>query len=373
METQGNWGGKGAAPSADRYIGGMLSDLAKKLFTESMEYSNYIKGEIEEDEPDGLPALLPLCFINGTKGIPSGLPTVNIPPLNIEHMFNYFIEILKAKDLNYKPKWCPEPNLELNIVTTREEWKEIMRTGKGSIRVAPIIEWVDSSHREIKITALPETKNIDHIRKIIDRELSTDKVDLRDESAAEFCVVIERVPKRWVDMEELFTRLQTKLQCSIPYNFAFSDITNNKIYVPCSFDYVVKRMIENLMNVHQNRITHQLENLNNKLLVLQIIEKMKKDKLIISMVEMSHQEALDYLVKTYSIIEDVASKVMSKPISYLTKEHEDEIKKLEDDINSLKTDQSDIYEFLLNKYKEMKKEVNKVIKNKYKETKFING
>ena len=91
------------------------------------------------------------------------------------------------------------------------------------------------------------------------------------------------------------------------------------------------------------------------------------------MVEMSHQEALDHLVKTYSITEDVASKVMSKPISYLTKEHEDEIKKLEDDINSLKTDQSDIYEFLLNKYKEMKKEVNKVIKNKYKETKFING
>lgn len=175
-------------------------------------------------------------------------------------------------------------------------------------------------------------------------------------------------------MEEIFERLSNKLQCSIPYNFAFFDISDNdEIYVPCSFNYVVKRMIENLISVHQNRISHQLENLKNKLLVLEIIERMKKDKLIVSMIEMSHQEAIDHLMTTYSIPEEVAIKVMSKPISYLTKEHADELINLQNEIKSLETDKSDIYEFLLNKYKEMKREVSKVIKGKFKETKFING
>lgn len=137
MDTQGMWGdsSKGIGAAADRYIEGRLSDLAIKLLCDSVEYSNYIKGEIDEDEPDALPALLPLCFINGTKGIPSGLPTVNIPSLDILQMFDYFIEVLKHKNLEYKPKWYPQPNLELNILTTKAEWEDIMKTGKGSIRV----------------------------------------------------------------------------------------------------------------------------------------------------------------------------------------------------------------------------------------------
>lgn len=109
METQGNWGdsSKKIAPSADRYIGGMLSDLAIKLFCDSCGYVKMIKGEIDENEPVALPALIPLCFINGLSGIPSGLPTLNIPTINIIDMINYYIEILKHKSLDYMPNWVP--------------------------------------------------------------------------------------------------------------------------------------------------------------------------------------------------------------------------------------------------------------------------
>ena len=91
METQGNWGDstKKIEPSADRYIGGYLSTLAESLMCDSVEYGEFVKGEIEKDEPKALPTLLPLCFINGLKGIPSGLPTLNIPTMNIDSLIDY--------------------------------------------------------------------------------------------------------------------------------------------------------------------------------------------------------------------------------------------------------------------------------------------
>ena len=51
MDTQGNWGdsSKKIEASADRYIGGKISALAKKLFCEAIEYCPTIKGEIDRD------------------------------------------------------------------------------------------------------------------------------------------------------------------------------------------------------------------------------------------------------------------------------------------------------------------------------------
>ena len=125
METQGNWGDstKKIEPSADRYIGGYLSTLAESLMCDSVEYGEFVKGEIEKDEPKALPTLLPLCFINGLKGIPSGLPTLNIPTMDIDSLIDYYIDILKHKDLNYKPKKLPKPNYTCEVVSDDDAWK----------------------------------------------------------------------------------------------------------------------------------------------------------------------------------------------------------------------------------------------------------
>ena len=141
MDTQGNWGdsSKKIEASADRYIGGKISALAKKLFCEAIEYCPTIKGEIDRDEPEALPAYLPLCFINGSSGIPSGLPTLNIPTLDIIGMIDYYIDVLTHKDLESKPKKFPKPNLEINIHSKIDEWNHILETGKGSLKTGPIM------------------------------------------------------------------------------------------------------------------------------------------------------------------------------------------------------------------------------------------
>lgn len=368
MDTQGNWGdsSKKIEASADRYIGGKISALAKKLFCEAIEYCPTIKGEIDRDEPEALPAYLPLCFINGSSGIPSGLPTLNIPTLDIIGMIDYYIDVLTHKDLEYKPKKFPKPNLEINIHSTVDEWNHILETGKGSLKTGPIMSM---ENNVITITGLPASKNVDHVRKIIEKEILLDKLDLRDETTRELCIVIEKVPYKQVDMKEIYKRLYTKLQSSETYNMAFFD--KDKIYVPCGFDKVVKANINYLIKTHNNRITIQLQQLRDKLEVLQVIEKMKKTNFVKQLAEMDYDAAVQYIVNNYNCSDNCATKVLQKPISYLTKEHQQEILDLETDIKNLETDKNDIYEFLLKRYKDLRTELNKLLKNKFKPTTFV--
>ena len=370
MDTQGNWGdsSKKIEASAERYIGGKLSTLAEHLLCDSIEYCETIKGEIDKDEPLALPSLIPLCFINGSQGIPSGLPTLNIPTIDIVGMIDYYIEILTNKDINFKPKKYPKPNLEIDVISSWEDWVQIMSTGKGSLRTAPIMSIEKNT---ITITALPRGKGVEHVKKIIEKEILLEKVDLRDESTDDTCIVVEKVPHKQCDMNELYKRLYSKLQSSETYNMAFFD--EEKIYVPCSFDKVVRSNLQYLIDTHNNRISKELNILRDKLLVLQIIEKMKKKNETKNLIELNYDDAVNLIVEKYRCTDTIASKVLQKPISYLTKEHYQEILDLENDIAELENDQSDIYEFLIKKYKNIKKEINSVIKNKFIPTKFIKG
>lgn len=370
MKTQGNWGNskstRNVAPSADRYIGGMLSDLAIDLLCDSFQYAPEIEGEICDKEPEALPALIPLCFINGASGIPSGLPTLNIPSINILQMFDYYMEILKHKSLDYKPKWYPDPNLECNIVSSREDWNGIMRTGKGKLRLAPVMELEGN---KIEITAMPDGKNQDDICKILSNEIEYEKVDFIDESSDTDLFIVEKVPKKWYDMNEAYQKLYNKLQSTENYNMAFYD--NEHIYVPLGFDPVVKANIEYLIKVHTARITKQLEQLNAKLQVLEIIENMKSENKIHELFNLDTDGAIEFIIKTYNTDDKTASTVLQKPMSYLTRSHQPEIDELRSDIKSLQNDKDDIYDFLYKKYKEVRKKVANAIKDKFIPTNFV--
>lgn len=358
MKTQGNWGdsSKDIQPSADRYIGGMISDTALSLLCDSIEYCNYITGEIDKPEPEALPTLLPLCFINGQSGIPSGLPKLNIPCLDIPGMFDYYIDILKAKDLNHIPKKLPIPNLGVEVLSTKAEWENILKTGKGSIRVAPTMT-IDKEGT-IVITALPGSKTAEHVRKIIEKEILLDKVDLRDESTYDTRIVIEKVYKKQCNMQDLFKRLYQKLQTTEAYNMAFFD--QQYIYVPASFHSVVKANLKYLIDTHNNRLVKQIADNREKLLVLQIIESLKKTNNWKDIFDLSYDDAVNYIATRFKAgTKEVAKEVLKKPMSYLTKAHDQEIIDLQDIIAALETDQSDIYEMLIKKYRAVK---NKMLK-----------
>ena len=121
LEKQGNFGhrAKNIEASAPRYIGCKLSDLAIALTCDGIEYCPTMTGELDKPEPIALPTLLPLCFLNSMSGIPAGLPKLNIPSLDIVGMFDYYLDVLKHKDLNYVPKKLPIPNVGVPILSSK--------------------------------------------------------------------------------------------------------------------------------------------------------------------------------------------------------------------------------------------------------------
>lgn len=355
LETQGNFGdsSKGVQASADRYIEGKLSDLAISLLCDGVEYCSSVKGELDYPEPEALPSLLPFCFINGQAGIPAGLPKLNIPSLDIEEMFDYYLDILKHKDLNYVPKKLPIPNVGVPILSSKKDWEDVLKTGKGTIRLAP--EMTMDKNGNITITALPASKTAEHVHKIIEKEILLDKIDMRDESTYDTRIVIEKVFKKQCDMQEIFDRLYKKLQTSETYNLAFFD--QDHIYVPCSFDLVVKSNLSYLIETHTNRLIHQIKDNQEKLEVLQIIEKLKKTNNWKAIFDLTYEDACIFLQKTFKCSAEISQAVLRKPISYLTKEHQQEIIDLQDIITELENDQSDIFEMLAKKYKAIKQKV----------------
>ncbi len=368
MDTQGNWGNSARhiEPSAERYIGGRLSNLAEHLLCDSIEYCKFIPGEIDRDEPLALPALIPLCFINGNSGIPSGLPTLNIPTIDIMGMIDYYLDILAHKDVNYRPKKYPKPNLEINVLSSVEDWNAVLETGRGSIRTAPIMS-IDGN--VITITGLPKTKTVEHVRKAVEKELLLDKIDLRDETADTVRIVIEKVPHKQCDMKELFKRLYAKLQSSETYNMAFFD--EEKIYVPCGFHKVVRTNLQYVMDTQRNRLEKELEQLKIRLRVLEIIEDMKRQNSLKSLFDLDSKAALRYICTTYTCSQDIATKVLQKPLSYLTKEHGKELVDLRADIAANEEAQRDIYEFMSRKYRALKRVLAPVLKGKFAPTTFI--
>ena len=359
LDKQGNFGhrSKNIEASAPRYIGCRLSDLAIDMTCDGIEYCPTMTGELDKPEPVALPTLLPLCFLNSMSGIPAGLPKLNIPSLDIEGMFDYYLDILKHKDLNYVPKKLPIPNVGVPILSSKKEWEEVLKSGKGSVRLAP--EMTIDKNGTIVITALPASKSAEHIRKIIDKEILLDKVDMRDESTYDTQIVIEKVFKKQCDMQEIFDRLYKKLQTTETYNLAFFD--QDHIYVPCSFDLVVKSNLSYLIETHTNRLIHQIKDNQEKLEVLQIIEKLKKTNNWKAIFDLTYEDACTFLQKTFKCSVETSQAVLRKPISYLTKEHQQEIIDLQNIISDLENDQSDIFEMLAKKYKTIKQKVLKEI------------
>lgn len=362
IDTQGNWGNsnKGIKAAAERYIEGRLSDFAIELCCDGVEYCEFIKGEINEDEPKALPVYIPICFINGIEGIPSGLPKINIPTLYVSDIIDYYLNKLAHKDLKFKPKNLPKIKVSGHMLSAKDECDTMLKTGKGTLKVAPEI---NINNNIITISEFPKGKDIDNVYKILSSEINTDKLDIRDESTNIICVVIEKVKNKSCNMQEIYDRLLDKLSVNISYNMAFFD--ENYIYTPCSFDKVVTENLTYIYKVHKNRISNQLNEAEKKLKILTIIEDLKQNpENLHKLFSFNHEEACTYIQTQYHCEKDISKLVLQKPISYLTKEHQKEIEDLKKLIEFLEKDKDDIYKVLTQKYKELKIKIDQYLKEK---------
>lgn len=362
FDTRGNFGDKYNSPSAPRYTECMLSDIAIKVFESFNGYLDMKQGDMDSDEPVALAALLPLCFLHGSYGIPSGMPTVNIPQLNPIDLCKYYIDILKhSSNDNYKSKVLVRPNIGNVLVSTSiPEWNKILSDGSGSIRISPKIE-LEDDRKTIVITGLPDSKSFDHILKILATEIAYDQVNVRDETSYSQRYVIEILPYKRVDVNELYGRLEKGLSASESYKFIFTDDEGNAIFT--GFDKCVRENLSYTMKCCNRKFIEEIKVLKYKLSILEIIDSMKKSGDILKLVSMDNKSAIDYIISSFSCDIEQAKSVLSKPISYITKEHDYEIINLREQIKSTENNQKNIYEYLISMYSDLMSDIKRLMES----------
>lgn len=360
-DIQGNFGGLGSPAAAARYTELMLSDLAIKMYGSFSDYVDMEKGEMELDEPTYLASLIPYCFLAGTYGIPVGMSTVNIPPMNPVDIVKYYIKILSTRDIDTIPNTLIRPNIgNVNVTTSEKDWRELLRTGRGSVTYQPIIN-IMSDGRSVEIIGLPPNKNFTHIQKILEEEILRDQIDLRDETTTVERYVIEIPPYRRVNAKDIRKKLINKLTSNASYRFTFA---HDSKAVNCGFHTAVKYNLEYTIKCCERKLDSEIKSLKYNLRVLEIIEEMKSEKDIVKLSDMTYNQAITYISKKYKCELEQAKSVMLKSMSYLTKEHNKEIKDIRSKISKLETNSDDIYNYLLSIYKTLLKDVEKFMENR---------
>ncbi len=229
VDGQGNWGSQDDPKSfaAMRYTESRLTKYAALMLSElgqgTVEWQPNFDGELSE--PVVLPARLPNVLLNGVTGIAVGMST-DIPPHNLGEVVAAAVHLLEKPRATVADllKFVEGPDFPTGaeIISSREDLREIYETGRGSVRVRARYRLEDDA---IVVTELPHQSSGPKIMEQIAAQMNAKKLplveDLRDESDHENPTRLVIIPRsRRVDAEALMAHLfaTTDLERSVRAN-----------------------------------------------------------------------------------------------------------------------------------------------------------
>jgi len=141
IDGEGNFGSRdGDDPAAMRYTESRLTKFADVLLAEldqgTVDFAPNYDGSLQE--PQVLPARLPVVLLNGASGIAVGMAT-EIPSHNLTEVASAAIALIRDPKLDLAGimQHVPGPDFPGGgqIITPREEIEQAYATGRGAIRV----------------------------------------------------------------------------------------------------------------------------------------------------------------------------------------------------------------------------------------------
>lgn len=277
VDGQGNWGSPDDPKSfaAMRYTESKLSKYADILLGEleqgTVDWVANFDGTL--DEPSLLPARLPNLLLNGTTGIAVGMAT-DIPPHNLGEVANACIELLDSD----KPTMAqvlkhikgPDYPTEAEIITPKQDLKQIYTTGTGTIRMRAVYK---KEAGEIVVTALPHAVSGAKILEQIAEQMQSKKLplvaDLRDESDHENFTRLVIVPRsNRVDAEELMAHLFATTDLEKTYRVNLNVIgLDGKPKVKNLLEFLQEWLVFRTETVRR-RLQHRLQKVVDRLHIL---------------------------------------------------------------------------------------------------------
>ncbi|MBR8652065.1 DNA topoisomerase IV subunit A [Achromobacter sp. Marseille-Q0513] len=251
IDGQGNFGSRdGDNAAAMRYTEARLTPIAKLLLDELDEGTvdfvpNY---DGSQEEPQMLPARLPVMLLNGASGIAVGMAT-EIPPHNLREVAQACVTLIKQPQLTDAELYGLVPGPDFagggQIITPAADIAQIYSTGRGSLKVRARWQFEEMARGQwqLVVTELPPgtsgQKVLEEIEEITNPKVKTGKKSLtpeqtqskavmlnlldavRDESGKDAAVRLVFEPKTSrVDRDEFVNTLlaQTSMESSASVN-----------------------------------------------------------------------------------------------------------------------------------------------------------
>ena len=295
----GNFGSRdGDGAAAMRYTEARLTPLAELLLGEinqgTVDFIPNYDGSFEE--PESLPARLPMVLLNGASGIAVGMAT-EIPSHNLGEVAQAAVALLKKPALTTADllQYLPAPDFAggAHIITPAKDIAQIYETGKGSIRVRARyeVEKLARGQWRVIVTELPPNTSAAKILAEIEEQtnpkpkagkkqlnqdqLNTKKLMLdllekvRDESDGEHPVRLVFEPKSSRMESEAFINTlmaQTSMEGNVSVNLVMMGLDNRPAQK--NLKTILQEWLDYRTTTVTRRLQHRLDAVEKRIHIL---------------------------------------------------------------------------------------------------------
>ena len=239
IDGSGNFGSlDGDTAAAMRYTECRLTPPAGEVLADIAHNTVHYRPNYDgtKSEPVVLPSKLPNLLLNGTTGIAVGMAT-NIPPHNLDELCQALIRLIEDPELTSAQlaRTVKGPDFPTGgqILNTREELRDIYKTGNGAVKLRGTWTKGPSTRggKTLYITSVPYTVNkaqlVEQIAQVVVGRKMPLLVDVRDVSTDD--VRIELDLKKDADEQKVMAYLfkHTALQTNFNVNITALIPTEN--------------------------------------------------------------------------------------------------------------------------------------------------
>jgi topoisomerase IV subunit A len=259
IERQGNFGNEltGDNAAAARYIEARLTPLAREtLFnTKLTAYAKSYDGR--NDEPEWLPAKLPVVLMLGTEGIAVGMATT-ILPHNLKELLEAEVKLLEAE------RGGPQPRLKLYPDFLQGGLMDVSEYGDGRGRIKLRARIEADGDKKVVIREIPFGTTVDSILASIETAIEKGKVKISGMSdrTGEY-VEIELTLARGAYADDVIPQLYAYTDCEVSIASNLVVIRDRKPIEPTVTD-VLRDHVQSLKDVIRQELELELRELEDR-------------------------------------------------------------------------------------------------------------
>lgn len=357
FDVQGNFGGPNTGPSASRYTGASLNKIARFIFCQFIDSTEFIDGELKR-EPKYLPCLIPYIFIESSSGIGVGLKN-NIISFDLMDLINYYIKYISD---DYK---FPEdaPLLEFGsaiIDCDKDEYNHMLNHNyKNSIPVVPIMKQESES---IYVLESLNGISIDKLCQKLSKYIVNEQVDFRDESKKFERYVFEindmSIHDDFIRDLERFSR--RRMSCVFACD-------KDSVSIFSNFKYIIINQMRVLNEAIDRQIASEKDSILKKSRMLRALKWFRDKGYFENVTKVTKDELIEKLFASKSDIDksinidldyDLCKEIVSKPLPYFMRSNgnddsvDSQIKEYEERLNKLEN--HDRKSYLIGLYEQLK-------------------